>query len=119
VSASDPQAKPDEATPEDLYFINLVTLVASTAAAELGDKKAGKPDGRQNLPRARQFINMLKTLQDRTQGRRNVMEDKVLGAVLSDLQARYVKAAGLDREDPNLGALGRLAMQAYGQTKKP
>ena len=30
-----------------------------------------------------------------------------------------MKAAGLDREDPNLGLLGRLAVQAYGQAKKP
>ena len=46
---------------EDLDFINLVTLVASTAASELGEKKAGNPGGKVNLPRARQFINMLKT----------------------------------------------------------
>jgi hypothetical protein len=30
-----------------------------------------------------------------------------------------VKAAGLDKEDPNLPMLGRLAAQAYGQSKKP
>jgi hypothetical protein len=47
------------------------------------------------------------------------MEDKVLGAVLSDLQSRYVKASGLDKEDPNISLLGRLAAQAYGQAKKP
>lgn len=105
---------------QDLDFINLVTLVASTAAAELGDKKPGKPDLKLNLPRARQFINMLKTLQQRTDGRLNVMEQKVLDAVLSDLQTRYVKAAGLDKEDPSLGLLGRLAAQAYQQSpKKP
>lgn len=103
---------------QDLDFINLVTLVASTAAAELGDKKAGKPDAKLNLPRARQFINMLKTLQDRTQGRLNVMEQKVLDAVLTDLQGRYVKAAGLDKEDPNISLLGRLAAQAYSQSPK-
>lgn len=103
---------------EDLDFINLVTLVASTAAAELGEKKAGKPDIKLNLPRARQFINMLKILQTKTEGRLNVMESKVLGAVLADLQGRYVKAAGLDKEDPNVSLLGRLAAQAYGQAKK-
>ena len=48
----------------------------------------------------------------------SVMETKVLGAVLSDLQARYVKAAGLDKEDPNVSLLGKLAAQAYGQAKK-
>jgi hypothetical protein len=108
----------EEQMGEDLDFINLVTLVASTAAAELGDKKAGKPDAKLNLPRARQFINMLKVLQTKTEGKLNVMESKVLGAVLADLQARYVKAAGLDKEDPNVSLLGRLAAQAYGQAKK-
>lgn len=108
----------EEQMGEDLDFINLVTLVASTAAAELGDKKAGKPDAKLNLPRARQFINMLKVLKDKTEGKLNVMEAKVLGAVLADLQARYVKAAGLDKEDPNVSLLGKLAAQAYGQAKK-
>jgi len=108
----------EEQMGEDLDFINLVTLVASTAAAELGDRKAGKPDAKLNLPRARQFINMLKILQTKTEGRTNVMETKVLGAVLSDLQSRYVKAAGLDKEDPNVSLLGKLAAQAYGQAKK-
>jgi hypothetical protein len=108
----------EEEQSQDLDFINLVTLVASTAAAELGDKKPGKPDAKLNLPRARQFINMLKTLQQRTEGRLNVMEQKVLDAVLADLQARYVKAAGLDKEDPSLNLLGRLAAQAYNQGTK-
>jgi len=104
---------------DDLDFINLVTLVASTAASELGEKKAGNAGGKINLPRARQFINMLSGLKKKTEGRLNEVETKVLGTVLSDLQARYVKAAGLDEEDPNLPMLGRLAAQAYGQSKKP
>lgn len=104
---------------QDLDFINLVTLVASTAAAELGDRKPGKPDPKPNLPRARQFINMLKDLQRRTDGRLNTMEQKVLDAVLADLQGRYVKAAGLDREDLQVNLLGRLAAQAYQQSPPP
>lgn len=108
----------EEQQSQDLDFINLVTLVASTAAAELGDKKPGKPDLKMNLPRARQFINMLKTLQDRTRERLNVMEQKVLDAVLADLQARYVKAAGLDKEDLKISLLGRLAAEAYSQAPK-
>jgi hypothetical protein len=46
------------------------------------------------------------------------MEKAVLDAALKDLQARYVKAAGLDKEDPNIAMLGRLAAQAYGQAPK-
>lgn len=107
-----------DAGPEDLEFINLVTLVASTAASELGEKKAGNPGGKINLPRARQFINMLSGLKKKTEGRLSDAETKVLETLLTDLQARYVKAAGLDKEDPNLPMLGRLAVQAYSQSKK-
>ena len=108
-----------EAPSEDLDFINLVTLVASTAASELGDRKPGNPQPKLNLPRARQFINMLSGLKKKTEGRLNEAEIKVLDTLLSDLQARYVKAAGLDKEDPNLQLLGRLAAQAYGHSKRP
>ncbi len=112
-----PETVPEE--PEDLEFINLVTLVASTAAAELGERKAGKPDGTVNLPRARQFINLLSGLKRKTEGRRSPQEERVLDTLLKDLQERYVKAAGLDKEDPNLPLLGRLAAQAYQtQSKK-
>jgi hypothetical protein len=104
---------------EDLDFINLVSLVAGTAAAELGEKKAGGMAGKQNLPRARQFINMLNNLQKKTEGRLTEQERKVLEALLADLQAKYVKAAGLDQNDPGLPMLGRLAAQAYKQSGKP
>ena len=107
-----------EPSAEDLDFINLVTLVASTAASELGEKKAGNPGGKLNLPRARQFINMLAGLKKKTEGRLNDSEAKVLDTLLGDLQTRYVHAAGLDKEDPNMPLLGRLAAQAYGQAKK-
>ncbi len=103
---------------EDLDFINLVSLVAGTAAAELGEKKAGAIAGKQNLPRARQFINMLTALQKRTDGRLTPQEKTVLEALLADLQAKYVKAAGLDKNDPSLPMLGRLAAEAYKQAGK-
>jgi hypothetical protein len=103
---------------EDLDFINLVSLVAGTAAAELGEKKAGAVAGKQNLPRARQFINMLTSLQKKTEGRLTPQEKTVLEALLADLQAKYVKAAGLDKNDPALPMLGRLAAEAYKQAGK-
>lgn len=103
---------------EDLDFINLVSLVAGTAAAELGEKKAGGVAGKQNLPRARQFINMLTSLHKKTEGRLTEQERTVLDALLADLQGKYVKAAGLDQNDPSLPMLGRLAAAAYKQTGK-
>ncbi len=103
---------------EDLDFINMVSLLAGTAAAELGERKAGAVAGKLNLPRARQFINMLVSLQKKTEGRLTDQEKKVLEALLADLQAKYVKAAGLDKNDPALPMLGRLAAEAYRQSGK-
>lgn len=103
---------------EDLDFINMVSLVAGTAAAELGERKAGAAPGKQNLPRARQFINMLTSLQKKTEGRLTEQEKTVLEALLADLQSKYVKAAGLDKNDPSLPMLGRLAAEAYRQAGK-
>jgi hypothetical protein len=105
--------------PEDLDFVNLVSLIAGTAAMELGEKKAGGVAGKQNLPRARQFINMLASLQKKTEGRLTEQEKKVLEALLADLREKYVKASGLDKNDPSLPLLGRLAAEAYKQTGKP
>ena len=107
-----------EAPNEDLNFINLVSLVASTAAAELGEKKAGAVAGKLNLPRARQFINMLTDLKKKTEGRLTTQEKLLLDALLADLQAKYVKASGLDKNDPSLPMLGRLAAEAYKQAGK-
>ena len=103
---------------EDLDFLNLLMMVAKTAAVELGEVKAGGVAGKQNLPRARQFINMLVALQSKTEGRRSEQEEVALKSLLEDLQTKYVKAAGLDKADPATPNLGRLAMDAYKRTQK-
>lgn len=110
------QAAPSQG--DDLDFLNLLMMVAKTAAVELGEVKAGGVPGKLNLPRARQFINMLVALQAKTDGRRTEQEEVALKSLLEDLQAKYVKAAGLDKPDPSSPALGRLAMDAYKRVQK-
>ena len=82
---------------DELDFLNMVLILGSTADIELGEKapKGGKKQP-VNLPRARQFINMLSVLEKKTHGRRTPQEDMVLAATLDDLQKKYVKRAGLD-----------------------
>jgi Domain of unknown function (DUF1844) len=108
--------KPDEKKKgENVDFVNLVLLIGTTANVELGF--AGK-DGftkPQDVPRARQLINMLSDLQAKTQGRLNPQESQVLGQVLKDLQEKYVKAAGLDKAT-GLGAA--LVAAQYRQNMK-
>ena len=114
-----PDAKKPELSAEELDFLNLILMVGNTASVELGAKKP--KDGSQvpqNLPRARQLINMLVILDKKTQGRRSVQEEEVLKNLLADLQQKYVKAAGLDQDGSELTQLGQLAARAYQQSRK-
>lgn len=114
-----PEAKKPELSAEELDFLNLILMVGNTASVELGAKKPkGGADVPQNLPRARQLINMLVVLDKKTTGRRSQQEDEVLKKLLLDLQQKYVKAAGLDQSDSQLTQLGQLAAQAYARTRK-
>ena len=104
---------------DELDFLNMVLILGNTADIELGDKvpKGGKKQPA-NLPRARQFINMLSVLEKKTHSRRTRQEDMVLSATLEDLQKKYVKKAGLDTLSRGqvLGGMDRI-QQAYGRNQ--
>jgi len=105
---------------EELDFLNLILMVGNTASVELGVKAPkGAAAVPQNLPRARQFINMLVALEKKTEGRRSPQEDEVLKKLLEDLQEKYVKAAGLEQPESELGQIGHIAAQAYARSRKP
>jgi len=105
---------------EELDFLNLILMVGNTASVELGVKPPkGGPPLPQNLPRARQFINMLVAPEKKTEGRRSPQEDEVLKKLLEDLQDKYVKAAGLDPSEGELSQIGHIAAQAYARSRKP
>ena len=82
---------------DNVDFLNLLLMLAQTASMDLGETPrftSGKKT--QNLPHARSMINMIKAVSDKTKGKLTPGETKVLFRVLGDLQAKYVKAAGLD-----------------------
>ena len=88
----------EEKKEDNVDFINLVLMLNQNALISLGEIPrfvSGKKV--QNLPLARQTINMLKALKDKTAGRLTPGETKLLFRVLGELQAKYVKAAGLDK----------------------
>ena len=103
---------------EELDFLNLVLMLGNTASIELGDKNPKDGPKQFNLPRARQFINMLSVLEKKTTGRRSPQEEEVLNKLMTDLQDKYVKASGLDQLDPQVSSLSRLAAQAYTRTRR-
>jgi hypothetical protein len=105
---------------DELDFLNLILMVGNTASVELGAKKPKSgTEPPQNLPRARQFINMLVVLEKKTEGRRSQQENEVLKKLLLDLQEKYVKAAGLDQSQEQVSQLGHVAAQAYARSRKP
>jgi hypothetical protein len=79
---------------DDLDFVNLVLMLGTTANIELGERGPKGQQKAQDLPRARQLVNMLMALQRKTVGQRTAQEDQVLRNVLRDLQEKYVKASG-------------------------
>lgn len=88
----------EEKREDDIDFINLILMLNQNALISLGEIPrfvSGKKT--QNLPLARQTINMLKSIKDKTSGRLTPGETKLLFRVLGELQAKYVKAAGLDK----------------------
>lgn len=86
---------------DNIDFINLVLMLNQNAMISLGEmphfiggmKKA-------NFAHARQSINMIKAIQERSKGNLTAGETKLLFKILGDLQSRYVKATGLDKPGP-------------------
>lgn len=74
-------------------FSMLVLSLSQTALVHLGlaeDPEAGAP-GKRNLPLARQTIDMLGMLQEKTKGNLNGSEERLIDQVLYDLRLRFVE----------------------------
>ena len=113
------EEKKSQLSAEELDFLNMILMLGNTASVELGLKKTKEGASvAQNLPRARQFINMLAVLEKKTEGRRSAQETEVLKKLLADLQEKYVKASGLDQDGSELSQIGQIAAQAYARSRK-
>jgi hypothetical protein len=73
------------------FFIELMMFAAENAAAML----SGHPQfgGEVNLPYAKQFIDMLGALQEKTLGNLSLEEQSTLDALLGQLRMQYVSAS--------------------------
>jgi len=79
---------------EPVTFMSLVLSLATTAAVhfgDLGDPATGEAMP-QNLEGARQMIEMLGMLQDKTKGNLTPQEATILERVLFELRMRFVDA---------------------------
>jgi len=70
----------------------LFLMLASSALVHLG-VAPGAGGSQRDLPQARLCIELLRLLQDKTEGHRTAEESQLLDEILYDLQLRFVEAA--------------------------
>lgn len=75
-------------------FLNLVVSMSHSALLHLGDAPDPTTGGREkNLPLARQSIDLLAMLQEKTRGNLSGNEERVLSQAIYDLRMRFVEVA--------------------------
>ncbi|MCE5300636.1 MAG: DUF1844 domain-containing protein [Spirochaetia bacterium] len=86
---------------DNVDFINLVLMLNQNALINLGETPrflGGKLS--RNLVLARQNVNMIKAIADKTKNNLTTGEAKLVFRLLGELQSKYVKASGLDKPGP-------------------
>jgi hypothetical protein len=89
---SDAQPDPRQRLPK-IDFPTFVMSIVGSAYVHLGDAPA--PDGREerNLLLARQDIDLLDLLQEKTKGNLTGDEERLLSQAITDLHLRFVEVA--------------------------
>ena len=89
------EEKQQEAPLPEISFINLIFSLSTSVLIQLGEIQ--DPITQQlakNLPLAKQTIDLIGMLREKTKGNLTSDEEKVLQNILYDLRIRYVKVAG-------------------------
>ncbi len=91
-----PTDRPDDA---EISFIGFVISLASTAAVHFGDVEnpVSGEKGTPDLLAARQMIDILALLEQKTKGNLTAEERSVLEQVLYELRMRFVQAAAAEK----------------------
>jgi hypothetical protein len=79
----------------EIDFTNFVLSLSTSALIQLGEiQDPFTQKSEKNLPLAKQTIDLIGMLKEKTKGNLSPEEEKVIEYVLYDLKMRYVKAAG-------------------------
>lgn len=78
-------------TSAEIDFSSFVLSMAGSAMMHLGEGPPGSPENALNLPAARQMIEILRMLQEKTKGNLSTEEAQLLQQVLFELQMTFVK----------------------------
>jgi len=86
----------DDASLPRIDFSTFVLSLGTSAMMHMGlvaDPESGRPAGEKNLAFARQTIDTLEMLQERTRGNLEADEAQLLESLLYDLRMRFVEAS--------------------------
>ena len=79
----------------EIGFTNFVLSLSTSALIQLGEiQDPFTQKSEKNLPLAKQTIDLIGMLKEKTKGNLSPEEEKVIEYVLYDLRMKYVKAAG-------------------------
>jgi hypothetical protein len=98
-----PDENPQDASEAEVTFVGFVLSLAHTAAFHFGDV----PDpvtgqtGQTNVAAARQIIDILALLEQKTRGNLTAEERQLLEQLLYELQMRYVEATKTAPQEPS------------------
>ena len=104
-----PSASPERQPTAGMTFVSFVFSLARTAAVHFGDvpdPATGRP-GPPNLPAARQMIDILALLEEKTRGNLGAEERQLLEQLLAELRLRFIAATGGDVAGPLPSAIVR------------
>ncbi len=96
--AKQEEAPPQEEPPQqevplpEISFTNLILSLSTSALIQLGQIQDPSQQTDKNLPLAKQTIDLIGLLQQKTKGNLTSDEEKLMESVLYDLRMRYVKA---------------------------
>ena len=79
----------------EISFINLIFSISTSALIQLGEiQDPLTQQSAKNVPLAKQTIDLIGMLEEKTRGNLTSDEGKILENILYDLRIRYVKATG-------------------------
>jgi hypothetical protein len=90
----EPEKGPSDQPLPEIDFMNLVFSFSTSALIQLGEiQDPMTQQVAKNLPLAKQTIDIIGMLNEKTKGNLTKDEEKVMENILYDLKLRYVKAA--------------------------
>ena len=92
----EPETGSERQTPlPEMNFINFILSLSTSALIQLGEvHDPASPSVEKDLPSAKQTIDLIGMLKEKTKGNLTPDEEKVMDHILYDLRMRYVRATG-------------------------